>query len=308
MKKPANVGPAVTPGDAPARGDIDAILNATHGDAFSVLGVQQKGKVHIARCFIPGAETVEAFDLDGNPVGKLNIVDAAGFFSGVVAIDSFVPLRYRATRGDAEWTVTDPYSFWPVLGPMDDYFVREGSHLRLFDKLGAHPMTHQGVDGFHFAVWAPNARRVSVVGSFNDWDGRRHMMRFRRDSGVWEIFAPDVEPGQPYKFEIIGADGALEPLKADPFARRSELRPQTASLTAAELEQEWDDEEHRKHWGSIDKRRQPISIYEVHAGSWQRRDDGSFLSWDELADRLIPYCTDMGLYAYRISARLGISL
>ncbi|TNB47933.1 1,4-alpha-glucan branching protein GlgB [Martelella lutilitoris] len=294
MKKPESDDPERARGDAPSREEINSVLNATHGDAFSVLGIHDIGGSHVARCFLPGAETVEAFDLDGKPLGKLKCLDEAGFFAGPVDIPGFVPIRYHATRGGAEWTVTDPYSFWPVLGPMDDYYVREGSHLRLFDKLGAHQMTHQGVKGFHFAVWAPNARRVSVVGAFNGWDGRRHMMRFRRDSGVWEIFAPDVEPGQPYKFEIIGADGNLMPLKADPFARRSELRPQTASLTAADLEQEWDDEAHREHWASVDRRREPISIYEVHAGSWQRHDDGSFLSWDELADRLIPYCADMG--------------
>nr|WP_272210464.1 1,4-alpha-glucan branching protein GlgB [Marinicella sp. W31]MDC2876346.1 1,4-alpha-glucan branching protein GlgB [Marinicella sp. W31] len=259
-----------------------------------MLGIQDVGEAHVTRCFLPGAETVETFDLEGKPLGKLKRLDESGFFAGPVDVSGFVPVRYHATRGETEWTVTDPYSFWPVLGPMDDYYVREGSHLRLFDKLGAHQITHQGVEGFHFAVWAPNARRVSVVGAFNGWDGRRHMMRFRRDSGVWEIFAPDVKPGQPYKFELIGADGNLLPLKADPFARRSELRPQTASVTTGDLVQKWDDDAHREHWAGSDRRREPITIYEVHAGSWQRHEDGSFLSWDELADRLIPYCTDMG--------------
>src|SRR5690606_1878075 len=193
-----------------------------------------------------------------------------------------------------EWTVIDPYSFGPVLGPMDDYYIREGSHLRLFDRMGAHPISLEGVDGFHFAVWAPNARRVSVVGDFNQWAGRRHPMRLRGDTGIWEIFLPGVTAGQAYKYEIVGAEGVLLPLKADPFARRSQLRPDTASITAGPIEQDWEDAAHLAHWASVDARRQPISIYEVHAASWRRREDGGLLSWDELADRLIPYCVEMG--------------
>ncbi|MBR0558139.1 1,4-alpha-glucan branching protein GlgB [Ciceribacter sp. L1K23] len=278
----------------PSPEEIEAIINGTHGDPFAVLGVHETSSGYEARCFIPGAEKVTALLLDGTVVGELSCRHPAGFFAGPVNVDGVFPVRYRAVRVDAEWTVTDPYSFWPVLGPMDDYFVREGSHLRLFDKMGAHPMRHQGVDGFHFAVWAPNARRVSVVGDFNDWDGRRHVMRLRRDTGIWEIFAPDVHAGAAYKFEVIGKNGELLPLKADPYARRAELRPKNASVTADELSVKWEDQSHRQHWSSVDQRRQPISIYEVHAGSWQRRNDGSMLSWDEMADRLIPYCVDMG--------------
>ncbi|NKN35470.1 1,4-alpha-glucan branching protein GlgB [Agrobacterium sp. a22-2] len=294
MKKPPKqVGATVSAAALPAA-EIEALVSGQHSDPFGVLGVQQTAAGFVARCFIPGAEAVTAMTLDGAVVGTLDRLHEAGFFAGNVAVSSFQPLRYRAERGDAEWTVTDPYSFGPVLGPMDDYFLREGSHLRLFDKMGAHPLKHQGVDGFHFAVWAPNAGRVSVVGDFNEWDGRRHVMRLRRDTGIWEIFAPDVMTGSAYKFEIVGKDGVVQPLKADPFARRAELRPNTASITAPELVQDWQDEAHRKHWSTVDQRRQPISTYEVHAGSWQRRADGSMLSWDELAERLIPYCVEMG--------------
>ena len=146
----------------------------------------------------------------------------------------------------------------------------------------------------HFAVWAPNARRVSVVGDFNDWDGRRHPMRYRLDTGIWEIFIPDIGAGQPYKYEIIGPDGVRLPLKADPFAFRSELRPATASVTASPVQHDWGDAAHRAYWRKADPRREPISIYEVHAGSWQRATTARFLSWDELADRLIPYVVDIG--------------
>ncbi|MFS8049957.1 1,4-alpha-glucan branching protein GlgB [Rhizobium sp. BR 314] len=293
MKKPKRPADGTSLRDISAE-DIAAILAGTHTDPFAVLGVHRTDDGFVARCFILGAEAVSATALDGTIIGELDCLDPAGFFAGEVKLSKQQPVRYRARRADAEWAVTDPYSFGPVLGPMDDYFARQGTHLRLFDKMGAHPIKHEGVQGFHFAVWAPNAQRVSVVGDFNNWDGRRHVMRFRSDSGIWEIFAPDVPPGVAYKFEIRGQDGVLLPLKADPFARRSELRPKTASVTANELNQVWEDAAHREHWASVDQRRQPISIYEVHAGSWQRRDDGSMLSWDELASRLIPYCVDMG--------------
>ncbi len=292
--KPPKAAPEVTLPWEISADEIAAILNGSHANPFAVLGVHQAGGVFITRCFLPGAEAVTAMTLDGTLIGDLQQIHPDGIFGGQLSITKLQPVRYRARRADAEWAVTDAYSFGPVLGPMDDYYARQGSHLRLFDKMGAHRIKHEGTTGIHFAVWAPNAQRVSVVGDFNNWDGRRHVMRFRSDSGIWEIFAPDVPLGVPYKFEIRGHDGVLLPLKADPFARRSELRPKTASVTAAELSQEWQDEQHLKHWREADKRRQPISIYEVHAGSWQRRQDGSMLSWDELASRLIPYCVDMG--------------
>ncbi len=279
---------------AASRSDIDAIVAGRHGNPFAVLGLHQASKGFVARCFIPHADSVTAYTLDGDVVGELARTHDDGFFEGPVTIAERQPLRYGARNEGGGWWVTDPYSFGPVLGPLDDYYIGEGSHLRLFDKLGAHPIDHEGASGVNFAVWAPNARRVSVVGDFNDWDGRRHPMRKRTDTGVWEIFIPDVGEGRAYKYEIIGVHGALLPLKADPFAFRSEFRPATASVVARLGEHRWADAEHRDFWSRADARRQPISIYEVHPGSWQRRDDNTFLSWDELADRLIPYVVDMG--------------
>ncbi len=276
-----------------ADSDVEAIVSAAHGDPFSVLGVQQAGEGLVARCFVPYADAVTAFTLKGKKAGELTRRHPAGFFEGKLKIRKRKPLRYLASNEGGEWWLTDPYSFGPVLGPMDDYYIAEGSHLRLFDKLGAHQIDHEGATGFNFAVWAPNAKRVSVVGDFNDWDGRRHSMRHRQDTGIWEVFIPDIGPGRAYKYEIVGAQGVV-PLKADPYATRSELRPATASLTAAPLAHEWGDEAHRAFWRSADQRREPISILEVHAGSWMRRDDGGFLSWDELADRLIPYAVETG--------------
>ncbi len=274
--------------------EIAAIVAGHHRDPFAVLGVHEIKGGFIARCFVPGAEEAVAETLAGKAIGTLKRRHDAGFFEGPVTLKKRQPIRYRLKNSGGDWTVIDPYSFGPVLGPMDDYYIREGSHLRLFDKMGAHPLSHEGAEGFHFAVWAPNAQRVSVVGDFNSWDGRRHQMRLRIDTGIWEIFIPGVPEGVPYKYEIIGKNGELLPLKADPFARRSELRPKNASMTTGEIAQVWEDEAHRKFWASTDARRQPISIYEVHAASWQRREDGTMLSWDELAERLIPYCVDMG--------------
>ena len=160
--------------------------------------------------------------------------------------------------------------------------------------MGAHPIHHEGADGVHFAVWAPNARRVSVIGDFNAWDGRRHVMRLRAGAGIWEIFVPRVWEGINYKFEILGPTGERLPLKADPFARASEMRPKTASVVAAWMDHDWGDAAHRDFWSKADARRTPISIYEVHAGSWRRRDGTEFLTWDEMADQLIPYVVEMG--------------
>lgn len=294
MLKPGAAAETKPELDRATDGDIEAIVNGTHGDPFAVLGLQQSGKGFLARCFVPHAETVTAHTLEGKACGELLRRNDAGFFEGKLSIRKRQPIRLHASNAGGDWWLTDPYSFGPVLGPMDDYFISEGSHLRLFDKLGAHLILHEGVDGVHFAVWAPNAHRVSVVGDFNDWDGRRHPMRLRQDTGIWEIFIPDIGPGRPYKFELIGPRGVRLPLKADPYAIRSELRPATASVTDRPQAHEWADDKHRAHWKAADHRREPISIYEVHAGSWQLRDDGSFLSWDEMADRLIPYAAEMG--------------
>jgi 1,4-alpha-glucan branching enzyme len=164
-----------------ARRDITAIAKGTFNDPFSVLGVHPDGKGFVARAFVPGADSVTAETLAGQPVGTLEKKDEAGFFEGTVHLPARQPLRYRAKNKLGEWIVADAYSFGPVLGPMDDYYMAQGSHLRLFDKLGAHQIEHEGATGFHFAVWAPNAKRVSVVGDFNEWDGRRHVMRHRAD-------------------------------------------------------------------------------------------------------------------------------
>ncbi len=272
---------------------INDLLEGTHADPFSLLGPHAGPDGTFARALLPGAETVEAFSLKGGRLGKLKRVDPAGLFEGKLR-GKPKPVKYRCSAGSQEWWITDAYSFGPVLGPVDDLLIAQGTHFRLFDKLGAHIIEHEGAQGVHFAVWAPNARLVSVVGDFNDWNPARHPMRLRQDIGVWEIFIPDIGAGRAYKYRIIGANGEVLPLKADPFAFASELRPRTASITCDPFKPDWGDEAHRAHWSSVDPRREAISIYEVHPGSWQRNEHGWFLSWDEMAERLIPYVDDMG--------------
>ena len=191
--------------------EIEALVQARHPDPFGLLGLQTARGGMVLRAFVPGAETVA---IDGL---ALQCRHPDGFFEALLpGHHSRVPYRLQARNTMSSWEIDDPYRYGPVLGPTDDHLFAEGTHQALYARLGAHLITHEGSEGVHFAVWAPNAKRVSVVGDFNAWDGRRHQMRRRIDSGVWEIFAPGVASGAAYKYEIIGADGVMLPLKADP--------------------------------------------------------------------------------------------
>ncbi len=277
----------------PPAAAIAALLDGTHADPFAMLGLHPGPAGGFARALLRGAAEAEAFSLDGTALGTMTCVDPRGLFEA--RIDAArQPLRYHCRNGEHTWWLTDAYSFGPVLGPTDDFLIGEGTHFRLFDKLGAHVIDHEGARGVHFAVWAPNAARVAVVGDFNDWDARIHPFRRRTDTGIWELFVPDIGEGRAYKFHITAADGTVQPLKADPFAFASELRPATASIVAAPGKPEWGDAAHRAHWARTDPRRVPISIYEVHPGSWRRPPGREFPTWDELADQLIAYVVDMG--------------
>jgi 1,4-alpha-glucan branching enzyme len=273
--------------------EIEAIINGRHSDPFKILGLHPVGKSWIARAFIPGAEKVVAQSLDGKVLGELTRSHDAGFFEGKVKSSKQQVLQFACSNAQASWTVSDPYSIGPVLGPQDDYFMAEGNHLRLYDKLGAHPLKMDGVEGVHFAVWGPNAERVSVVGDFNNWDGRRHVMRKRMEVGVWEIFVPDAREGQGYKFELIDKQGGLH-LKSDPYGFAAELRPNTASKVTRTDQFKWSDADYLKARVAPDKRRIPMSIYEVHLGSWRKKDGDGFLTYDELADQLVSYVVDLG--------------
>ena len=274
--------------------EIEAIISGRHGNPFGVLGLHRTGAGWVVRAFVPGAERLDVSGAEGRSLGEIERRHPAGFFEGTVPLEGHEPLRYRASNASGSWEVADAYLLGPVLGPLDDYFISEGNHLRLHDRLGAHPMRHEGHEGVHFAVWAPNASRVSVVGDFNHWDGRRHVMRKRLDTGVWEIFIPGAHEGQCYKYELLDASGKLLPLKSDPFGFAAELRPKTASRVARTDCFKWTDADHLKGRTAKDPRRVPMSIYEVHLGSWRRKEDGAFLSYDELAGTLIPYVAEMG--------------
>ncbi|QXE09911.1 MULTISPECIES: 1,4-alpha-glucan branching protein GlgB [Pseudomonas] len=282
----------------PTAQDIDALVRAEHRDPFSILGPHGDGAGgQFIRAYLPGALKVEVLDKDsGEERGELTATETPGLFVGHFAQARPYLLRTRWAGG--EQVAEDPYSFGQLLGEMDLYLFAEGNHRDLSSCLGAQLQTVDGVDGVRFAVWAPNARRVSVVGDFNVWDGRRHPMRLRHPSGVWELFIPRLQAGELYKYEILGAHGIL-PLKADPMALATSLPPDTASKVAAPLQVDWQDQEWMSGRRERQQHSQPLSIYELHAGSWQcELDDlgevARQYTWPELAERLIPYVKELG--------------
>jgi 1,4-alpha-glucan branching enzyme len=270
-------------------GEVGRICEARHRDPFAVLGMHRDdlGRLWV-RALRPDADRVSVVDAAlGRPLAELMRRHPAGFFEGYVP--GAAPFRYRLRLegGGETRTVEDPYRFGPVLGDLDLWLLAEGTHHRPFEALGAHPRVIDEVAGTAFAVWAPNAERVSVAGDFNDWDGRRHPMRLRAEAGIWEIFLPGVAAGARYKFELRSASGRVS-YKCDPYARQAELRPATASVVAP-LPAAIPASEERRRANAADA---PVSIYEVHAGSWRR--GAGFLTWHELADTLVPYAADMG--------------
>ncbi len=273
-------------------GVVEALVSGHAGDPFAVLGPHDGPGGHTIRAFLPGACRVDVLARDtGEALGTLTEVHPGGVFCGPAKDRR--PYMLRIDWGSAVQETEDPYSFGPLLGDLDLHLIAEGTHQDLSSCLGAMPMAVEGVRGVRFAVWAPNARRVSVVGDFNQWDGRRHPMRRRHGAGVWEIFIPRLIAGAPYKYELIGPSGTPLPLKADPVARASEPPPATASVIADAGPFHWTDQAWCHERASRQSAAAPISAYEVHALSWMRP-DGRSLDWDGLADRLVPYAADMG--------------
>ncbi len=278
----------------PTKNDIAALLAARHADPFGVLGMHADaaGKLWV-RAVLPGASAVEVLDTaSGKTLTTLYQDDNDGYFEARIPLRRKVfdyRLKIRWHNGDTG-VYADAYAFGPQLDEADLVAFRDGREARPHRFLGAHPRKVGDVDGVLFAVWAPNARRVSVIGSFNAWDGRRHPMRLRHAAGVWELFVPHAGVDDLYKFEVIGHDGTLLPSKADPFARASELRPSTASKVAPALTPRALPAER----AAANDRSAPISIYEVHAGSWRRTDQNDFLDWDALAAVLPAYAADLG--------------
>lgn len=282
--------------------DVARILHADHHDPFEVLGLHaiwDGGRQNIViRCFRPDARSVHVLDAQtGASILELERRHDDGFFEAVIP-GRDAPFAYRLrifNHQDTTYELADPYCFGPVLTDFDLHLVGEGSHQNLFDKLGATVIEHGGVEGVAFSLWAPAASRVSVVGDFNGWDGRVHPMRARGSSGIWELFIPGLVDGNLYKFELKGADGDLK-IKTDPFAKRMELRPQTASIVHTLRDDVWTDAD----W--IDRRarshavEEPMSVYEVHPGSWRRvpEEDNRPLSYVEMAEQMVPYVRDLG--------------
>jgi 1,4-alpha-glucan branching enzyme len=272
-----------------------ALIGGHHGDPFGILGVHQAGGTRIIRTLQPHAGRVEIIDNQGTVLGEMERVHPDGIFAAVMPPRlRHYRLRLTTTVGDTV-DIEDPYRFPTTLGDLDLYLFGEGSDRQIYAKLGAQPRTVLGVSGTRFAVWAPNASRVSVVGDFNEWDGRRHAMRLHPGNGLWEIFIPGIGDGQKYKFELLDRRGRLLPLKNDPFGHYHEPPPGNASIVFTSRHQ-WNDEAWMQRRAAGPELDRPISIYEVHLGSWRRRpEDGNRpLSYRELADELVAYVADMG--------------
>ncbi len=277
---------------------VAAIVAARHSDPFAFLGMHEAAGALVVRAMLPGASAVSIVDAaSGKVVGEAAQVHPDGFFAAELAgrAEPF-PYRLRVRWSDETHEFDDAYRFPQVLGNLDLHLLIEGRHLDSYRKLGAHVTTMEGVDGVAFAVWAPNAQRVSVVGGFDAWDGRRLPMRKRHAGGFWDIFVPGIGPGEVYKYEIVGPDGVVLPLKADPYAGQAEHPPHTASVVTSSATFPWQDGEWLAHRGAANDRTAPISIYEVHLGSWRRNlaEGGRYLTYRELAEQLVPYVADLG--------------
>lgn len=279
--------------------DARQLLAATHPDPFSLLGLHEVDGVLTVRAFVPGATQIAAIDpKTGRKIADLaGVPGAPGLFEGRAGRrKKRFAYHLQVSRDQDTWTMDDAYRFGPVIGSMDEHLFNEGTHRSLWQMLGAHVMTHEGSSGTHFAVWAPNALRVSVVGDFNTWDGRRHLMRQRGKTGVWEIFIPAISDGDIYKYELIAANGDLLPQKADPFGFGAEHPPRTGSVVRDLQGHHWKDQPWMSRRGAAQRFDQPISVYEVHLGSWKRvpEDGNRPLSYAELATQLVSYAKDMG--------------
>ncbi|AHY45476.1 1,4-alpha-glucan branching enzyme [Rubrobacter radiotolerans] len=273
-----------------------AIVRGEHGDPFSFLGLHEEAGRPVVRVFVPGAAAVEVVSASGKRLGALAEAHPDGLFAGFVEPTGRdyrlkVTWKSKDSNGGQKTEMPDAYSFPPTVSDYDLYLFGEGNHNRLYDVLGAHLHELDGTPGTRFAVWAPNARRVSVVGDFNAWDGRRNVMR--NHNGVWEVFVPGVREGALYKFELLGANGELI-LKADPFGFFFEQHPGTASIVHDPTRYAWADDEWMSERAKGNDLSAPMSIYEVHLGSWKLHEDGRPYLYHELAEELVPYVKDLG--------------
>ncbi|MDA4129461.1 MAG: alpha-amylase family glycosyl hydrolase, partial [Thaumarchaeota archaeon] len=278
--------------------DIDRIVNLDEPNPSLLLGPHlidsESGQALAVRAFLPRAQKVW-LESEVYPKTELAQIDSRGLWEAILP-STKIP-KYKISFEDRSGYVEsreDPYSFGPQLGELDLYLFGEGTHRRIYEKLGSHLITIDGVSGVLFAVWAPNARTVSLVGDFNHWNVGENLMVNRGSSGIWEIFIPRTRENEVYKFAIKPNEGGKILLKTDPYAFRTELRPRTAAIVA-KLDYVWKDQEWMSEKrASLNPAESAISIYEVHLGSWRKQGDGSFLNYRAIADDLVPYVKEMG--------------
>ena len=280
--------------------DIFHIVNGEHSDPHTVLGMHEMEedgrKAVVVRAFLPNAAGITVIDYANKrkkyPMERLH---ADGFFEVTIA-DREEWFRYQLEYTDADgntWRSYDPYSFSPTLSEFDRHLFGAGTHYEIYEKMGGRLMTHEGARGAAFSVWAPNAKAVSVIGDFNNWDARRSPMRRLGESGIWELFLPAAAEGYKYKFHVTQCDGRVVD-KTDPYGVYAEVRPNNASVLYPLKRYKWKDRRWMTARRKYDFRTAPMNIYEVHLGSWKRAEGDRFLTYTELAEQLIPYVKEMG--------------
>ena len=280
--------------------DIFHIVNGEHSDPHTVLGMHEMEedgrKAVVVRAFLPDAAGITVIDYANKrkkyPMERLH---ADGFFEVTIA-DREEWFRYQLEYTDADgntWRSYDPYSFSPTLSEFDRHLFGAGTHYEIYEKMGGRLMTHEGARGAAFSVWAPNAKAVSVIGDFNNWDARRSPMRRLGESGIWELFLPAAAEGDKYKFHVTQCDGRVVD-KTDPYGVYAEVRPNNASVLYPLKRYKWKDRRWMTARRKYDFRAAPMNIYEVHLGSWKRAEGDRFLTYTELAEQLIPYVKEMG--------------
>jgi 1,4-alpha-glucan branching enzyme len=283
---------------AASEAEIDLIVHANHWDPFAVLGLHELAtgpgarKGWVVRAFLPEAQSAWVVDLESGEPGELapmKRIHRDGFFVALFPNrPQAFPYRIKVENHEGHsWDFVDPYRFGPVLTDFDLHLLGEGTHYRNYQRLGAHILSHAGFKGVNFAVWAPNAQRVSVIGNFNHWDGRRHPMGNRGATGIWELFIPDLCEGEVYKYEVKSRHGGYLVEKSDPYGFAAEMRPRTASVVWDVANLKWNDQEWLAARAARQGLDQPIAIYEVHLGSWKKVDGGGFLGYRDLGDQLV---------------------
>lgn len=279
--------------------DLLRVISATHHDPFEVLGRHRLAETSatadtVIRAFLPGARSASL--VIGDQIVTCERIEGSDIFEWY-GLESALKRRYQIEWNDRHNNLHreyDAYNFAPQLGELDIHLFGEGQHWAIYEVLGAHPKQIDGVDGVLFATWAPSAERVSVVGDFNDWDGRHHPMRVRGASGLWEVFIPGVAAGTLYKYEIRNRDTQQVFLKTDPYGQAFENRPKTSSLVEAPSQYVWEDKNWMNQRASWDWQHSPMSVYEVHLSSWRRGEGNSFLPYRDIAHQLADYVKSMG--------------